>query len=114
MDNLTNDAKYLISSMYATYIKRRKDKVSRKQARNFQGIGFIKDNIMPEWSEKDILDTCFELKKHGYIDGSLADNTFYTLYLTTEAIAELEVSFKDKLESVLDFAAKIKSVIPFL
>ena len=115
MDNLTNDAKYLLISMYARYLERRKDENSKKEARNFQGIDFIKENIMPEWSEEDILDTCFELKRHGYLAGN---NTLYSICLTTEAVAALELKFKEptlkeRIESVLDFAAKIKSVIPF-
>ena len=118
MDNLTNDAKYLLISMYAKYLERRKDENSKKKARNFQGIDFIKENIMPEWSEEDILDTCFELKRHGYLSGLVGNNTLYQIRLTTEAIAALELKFKEptlkeRIESVLDFAAKIKSVIPF-
>lgn len=118
MDNLTNDAKYLLISMYAKYLERRKDEISKKEARNFQGIGFIKENIMPEWSEEDILDTCFELKRHGYLSGLAGNNTLYRISLTTEAVAALELKFKEptlkeRIESVLDFAAKIKSVIPF-
>ncbi len=119
MDFLTNDAKFLLTSMYAEYLTRRKDEVSKKQARNFQSINYLKNNIMPEWSEKDILDTCYELDKYGYITGTKAGNTFYNLYLTTEAIAELENQFreptlKERIENVLDFAAKIKSIIPFV
>lgn len=90
MNNLTNDAKFLLTSMYAEYLTRRKDEVPKKQARNFQNINYLKNNIMSEWSEEDILDTCYELDKYGYIIGTKADDTFYTLYLTTEAIAELE------------------------
>lgn len=111
---LTNDAKFLISSMYAEYIKRRKKQIQKSNARNFENIHFIKNNIMPEWSEADILDTCFELKRHGFIEGAMADNSFYTLYITTEAISELETDFKDTVDTVLDYAAKIKSAIPFL
>lgn len=113
MEQLTNDAKFLLSSMYAEYLKRRKAQTSKSQARNFQNIDYIKQSIMPEWSIDDILDTCFELRRYGYIDGLLASDTFYTLHLTTQAIAELEVDFKDRLENVLEFAAKIKSAIPF-
>lgn len=126
LDNkLTNDAKFLISSMYAKYIQRRKEQMPKSKARNFHNIDYLKTTIMPEWSTEYILDTCFELRKHGYLEGALADDTFYTLYtlytlyITTEAIAELEQFFKAKtpleiINLALDYAAKIKSVIPFL
>ena len=77
MNNLTNDAKFLLTSMYAEYLTRRKDEISKEQARNFQNINYLKNNIMSEWSEEDILDTCYELDKYGYIIGTKADNTFY-------------------------------------
>jgi hypothetical protein len=116
LDNskLTNDAKFLISSMYAEYIKRRREQIRKSQARNFYSIDYLKTHIMPEWSDEDILDTCFELRKHGYVEGALADNSFYTLYITTEAISELETDFKDTIDTVLEYAAKIKNAIPFL
>ena len=54
MNFLTNDAKFLLTSMYAEYLTRRKDEVPKKQARNFQNINYLKNNIMSEWSEEDI------------------------------------------------------------
>ncbi|KGR72985.1 hypothetical protein ACVRWQ_00390 [Streptococcus phocae subsp. salmonis] len=114
MDKLTNDAKFLISSMYALYIKRRKEKISKVEARNFQSIDYIKDNIMPEGSYDDILDICFELRRHDYISATPGDDTLYLVSITTDAIAELEVSFKDRLDAVLDYVGKIKNLIPFI
>ena len=118
MNELTNDAKYLLSSMYAQYLDRRKDKVSKEQARNFQDIDFIKENIMPEWSKEDVLDTCFELQRHKYISAVAGNDTLFFICLTTEAVAALELKFKEpthkeRIENVLDFAAKIKAAIPF-
>ena len=40
--------------MYAEYLTRRKDEISKEQARNFQNINYLKNNIMSEWSEEDI------------------------------------------------------------
>ena len=42
MNELTNDAKYLLSSMYAQYLDIRKDNISKRQARTFLNIDFIK------------------------------------------------------------------------
>ena len=118
MNELTNDAKYLLSSMYAQYLDRRKDNISKREARNFQNIDFIKENIMPEWSKEDILDTCFELQRHKCISATPGNNTLFFINLPTEAIAALELKFKEptlkeRIESVLDFAAKVKAAIPF-
>lgn len=112
--DLTNDAKFLLSSMYKIYIERRKDKVDKKDARFFGNIHSIKNDIMPEWSEADIFDTCGELKRKGYINAVIGSNNYARIALTTDAIAKLEVSFKDKVDSVLDYLSKIKSSIPFI
>lgn len=114
MDVLTNDAKFLLSSMYAQYVKRRKEGISKDKASSFGDVHRINDEIMPEWSFDDTRYTCFELKKHGYISGTPADNQLMFIHLTTEAIAELEVDFKDKVDTALEYAAKIKAAIPFL
>lgn len=48
MNNLTNDAKFLLSSMYAEYIERRKDGSSKDEATSFGDVQNIKEEIMPE------------------------------------------------------------------
>ena len=118
MNELTKDAKYLLCSMYAKYLDRIKDNISKIEARNFQNIDFIKENIMSEWSKEDVLDTCIELQRHKYISATPGNNTLFCIQLTTEAIATLELEFKEptlkeRIESVLDFAAKVKAAIPF-
>ncbi|CCW39650.1 hypothetical protein [Streptococcus agalactiae] len=118
MDKLTNDAKFLLSSMFVKYNERRKDKISKEKSRNFENIQFIKENIMNEWSEEDVLDTCFELRKHGYISATAASDTLYLISLTTEAIAKLEKqdqakTLSGRIEYWLEFAKKIKDAIPF-
>lgn len=114
ISELTNDAKFLLSSMYKIYIERRKNNVDKKDARLFGNIHTIKNDIMPEWSEADILDTCGELKRKGYINAISGNNSYARIELTTDAIALLEVTFKDKVDTVLDYLSKIKSAIPFI
>ena len=91
----------------------------KEKLENFQNIDFIKENIMPEWSKEDILDTCFELQRHKCISATPGNNTLFFINLTTEAIAALELKFKEptlkeRIESVLDFAAKSKQLFLFL
>lgn len=114
MDNLTNDAKYLLSNMYACYLKRRKNGDNKAEAIKFNNIDNIRNTIMPEWSFEDVEFTCFELRNHKYLDGIAADNTIFHITLTTTAIAALETTFKDKVDLVLNYAAKIKNAIPFV
>lgn len=114
MDNLTNDAKFLLSSMYKIYVERRKNSELKRNATNFISVENIHETIMPEWHEEDVKSTCFELKKHGLISGTNASNSIVFIHLTTEAIAIMENQFKDKIDTVLDYANKIKGAIPFI
>ena len=69
---------------------------------------------MQEWLIEDVTDTCFELKKHGLITGVSASNTLIAINISSEAIAMMENKFKDEAREVLEWAAKIKSLIPFI
>lgn len=113
--NLTNDAKFLLSKMYAQYISARESGKSKSESRLCaDSIPELKESLMPEWSNDDTLDTCFELRTKHLVDGITADGTIFRITLTTDAIALLEVSFKDKMDTVLDYATKIKGLIPFI
>lgn len=114
LSDLTNDSKFLLSSMYKIYLERRKSKMDKKDARFFGNIHDINNKIMNEWTEADILDTCFELRSKGYINAIAGNNNLARISITTDSIARLEVTFKDRLDSVIDYAAKIKGLIPFI
>lgn len=111
--NLTNDAKYLISKMYSEYLEKRKSGKPKSDARSFFDIETV-HKLMPEWSADDVLDTCWELKVKGLLNGSSASNSLIYISMTTDAIAILESSFKDKVNEVLEYVTKIKNLIPFI
>lgn len=112
--NLTNDAKFLVSTMYKSYVERRNDKQDKQRARYFGDIHEIHDGIMPEWSINDVFDTCRELREKGMLSALAASDTYIDIELTTDAVAIMESEFKDKINSVIDYAVKIKSLIPFV
>lgn len=114
LSQLTNDAKFLLSSMYKIYVERRENNQDKRDARLFGNINDVKRDIMPEWSEADVFDTCAELKRKGFINAIAGSNSFARIELTTDAVAQLELTFKDKVDAVLDYLSKIKSSIPFL
>lgn len=113
LDLLTNDAKYLLASMYKIYIDRRKNGETKEKAAYFDDVLFIHETIMSKWKFEDVEYTCLELKKHDLIEGILADDTIVTVNLSTEAIALMEKTFFDKVDDVLGFLAKVKDAIPF-
>ncbi|WP_409173827.1 hypothetical protein ACKVMU_05915 [Enterococcus mundtii] len=114
LDLLTNDAKYLLASMYKSYVEKRKSGSLKKDATYFGNVDDLHRNIMPEWAREDVLSTCYELRNHGLISGTPAGGTMSMINLRTEAIAIMETKFKDRIDLILDYAIKIKSLIPFI
>lgn len=114
MDNLTNEAQFLLSSMYNVYLTRRKEGKTRKESMYFGSLEEVHSQIMPEWQLEDVKSVFFELKKYNFLSGTPASNTVWYIALQTEAVAMLETTFKDKMDSALAFAAKIKNAIPFI
>lgn len=47
---LTNDSKFLLSSMYKIYLERRKSKTDKKDARFWGNINDTINEIMNEWT----------------------------------------------------------------
>ena len=115
LELLTNDAKYLISLMYKEYVIRRKNKIPKDQAVDFKDIEYVHTHLMEEWTYDDTLFTCRELKRQNMITSTnYGDDNMIMIRLSTEAIAIMENKFKDNSEKALDFAVKIKSLIPFI
>lgn len=115
LDDLTNDAKFLLSEMYADYISRRKNGTPKQEAVKFKSAQSIHESIMKDWSLEDTTFTCKELLDSGLITATFIDGYIFTnIHLTTIAIAKMESKFKDKVDEVLDYAGKVKSLIPFI
>lgn len=114
MDELTNEAKYLLSMMYKEYLQKRKSGANRSTSLKFGNLEKLHENVMPEWNIEDVKSVCWELMRHDMISGKNASSTISRISLNTEAIAMLETTFKDKVDTVLDYAIKIKSLIPFI
>lgn len=101
--------------MYATYFERRKSGVVKQEAVKFKSDHTIHESIMKDWSFEDTNFTCKELLDSGLITATFIDGYIFTnIQLTTLAIAKMETKFKDKIDEVLDYAVKIKSLIPFI
>jgi len=114
LDELTNDSKFLLSSMYKEYLQKRKSGIDRNKSRKFGSEIDLHDDLMPEWLQADVHDSIAELIKLKYLESITGDNKFTFITLSPKAIAELETTFKDKIDIVLEYAAKIKDVIPFV
>lgn len=111
---VTNDGKFLLGKLYSEYVQLRKNKVPKDEAMYFSDPEYIQKKFMKEWILEDVITTCLELHKKGFLNGVPASNSLLSISITSEAIAILEESFGDKVEKALEWASKIKSAIPFV
>ncbi|WP_254358957.1 hypothetical protein [Pediococcus acidilactici] len=113
-ESLTNDAKFLLLNLYKMYVERRKDITPKREARLFDSIPYIQQNVMPQWTEDDVLDTVNELVRQNFLSARYGSGTAFFIQLSTEGIAKMERRFKDSTSAIFDTIVKIKSAIPFI
>lgn len=113
-DSLSNDSKYLLLMLYKMYIERRKDGTSKSKSRSFEDVPYIHTNLMPQWSEEDILDTVNELVRQKFLTAVYGGNTAFEIELSTTGVSKMEHRFKDSANNVINALSKIKEFIPFI
>lgn len=111
---LTKDSDYLLCSLYANYLEKRSNGISKARASCSGGSEDIQKNIFPKWCLDDVDETCRELDRAGMLHCLYADNIVYTATLSDQAIIYMENRFENKANRILDYIAKIKSMIPFV
>ncbi|MBS0955897.1 hypothetical protein [Lactiplantibacillus plantarum] len=111
LDELTNDAKYLLSQMYKKYLQNRSKGQNKRDSMAFGSEFDIHDNIMPEWSQVDTRETINELSRSNLLDVGFGNDKALYVSLSTSAIVLMEHKFKDNLDAVIDYLTKIKSLI---
>lgn len=109
---LTQDADLLLCVLYNAYTVRRKDGMSRANARYFGSSQRIQEEFIQQWPVDDIDDAAFELKDHGLFTFLLADNTVYSnAKLTPEGVAYMEHEFGDKMDHFIQRLANLRTAI---
>ncbi len=111
---LTKDADYLICSLYKSYLDKRSHKMAKVYARELGSSEEIQQKIFPNWSVLDVDDTCRELCAAGLLNCIYSDDTVSYMALTDTGIIYMEERFENKVNTVIDYIAKIKSMIPFI
>lgn len=111
LDELTSDARYLLSQMYKEYLKNRSKGKNKRDAMAFGSEFEIHDNIMPEWSQADTRETINELSRGNLLAVGFGNGKALYISLSTNAIVLMEHKFKGQLKDVIDYATKIKSLI---
>ena len=110
---LTNEADYLLCSLYNGFLEKRKAGVFREKAVIFGNAENIQENFAQSWPVNDIEDAIRELSRADMVECFWADNTFMTCKLTADGIIYMEARFGQKMETVLSRLASLKALLPF-
>lgn len=102
MKDLTKDADKLICCIYKSYLEKRKNDISKFDAKHFDSDFYKEIKVLSSWQNNDISDTLSELKHADliklYIRGSFS--------LNDSAIIYMENRFKNGLSEITDFILK--------
>lgn len=108
---LTKDADTLLVILYKAYLELIDLKGSKSAANFWEDAKFIRNTYFPNVPREDITELCFELKRAGFIYGLDSENSLSEIKLTSDAIVYMENRFQNKVGNILDYLAKIKSIL---
>lgn len=99
---MTKDAAKMLGILYKSYMSRRKDGESKRNARRFEDEYFSTEAPFSAMNSSDINDTRLELGCRGLLKNYIAGDC----ELTDDAIVYLENRFKNGLTDVLSFLSQ--------
>jgi len=99
-DSLTNEARFLLSKMYETYLERINSGDSRSTANSFGSSYDIQKNVWPSESKDNVDSYAKELSRNGFIDARFADDIVWISSLSSPAIAFMQHKFGNDLKKI--------------
>jgi len=102
MDDLTNEQKRLLVSMYQEVLSRQ-PALSMEQANFFKNSDQLIELFSLDMSSKYVSELCWKLKTKGYIACYRGDNLANDISLSDQTIIYMENKFKNGLKDVLSF-----------
>lgn len=108
---LTDEADYLLCTLYDAYLMRRKNGESAFDARIFGDSESIQSDYIPQWPTDDIDDAARELSRKSLVNCLFADDTIATLAIEREGISLMEHRFSDKRDRLIQRIATLRALI---
>ena len=100
---MTKDADKMLCCLYREYLNRINAGSSKTSARQFTTEYITSDDILSKWHPDDVDTVKKELSRTGYLKTYVSGKYLFT----DEGIAYMENRFKNNLNEVIDFIAKL-------
>ena len=110
MDDLTNDQKFVLTSMYKHFLELQPG-LSPEKANCFIDSNFVQENFAPQFSKEYVADICWKLASKKYISCSQGDNLANNIALEDKTIIYMENSFKRNISTISSFLATIIQIV---
>ena len=108
---LTDDADFLLCTLYDAYRFRRKNGESSLESRCFGDSECIQEEYISQWSIDDIDDAARELSDKGLASCLFANNTLAEFAIERDGIAFMEHRFGDKLDILTQRIASLRNIL---
>lgn len=105
MDDLTNEQKHLLVSMYEEVLNRQ-PALSMEKANYFLDSNEIRDMFLPDLSSDYVSDLCWRLKSKDYIYCEPGDDLANNIRISDQTIIYMENRFKNGIKDVIDFLSR--------
>ena len=109
MDDLTNEQKHLLVSMYKEVLSRQ-PALSMEASNYFSDSNEVRDLFLPDLSESYVADLCFALSRKGYIICHPGDDLANDIKLADSTIVYMEGRFLRNLKAVLKYLSYINKI----
>ena len=106
MDDLTNEQKRILVSMYKEVLSRQ-PALSFDEANGFVDSNEVRDLFCPTETSEHIADICFALSSKGYILCDPGDNRALCISLTDQTIICMENRFGNNVKKIGVFLAEL-------
>lgn len=110
MDDLTNDQKFVLTSMYKHFLELQPG-LSPEKANYFSNSNYVQENLAPQFSKEYVSNICWKLKSKEYISCSEGDNLASNIVLEDKTIIYMENRFKRNVATISSF---LSAIMPFL
>ena len=109
MDDLTNEQKYLLVSMYKEVLSRQ-PALSTEESNYFRDSDEVRDMFLPDLSSDYVSSLCWKLKSKGYISCHPGDNLANDIELEDSTIVYMEHRFSNGVKSALSFLSGLSDI----